>query len=194
MAVAMKDLEIRGAGNMLGGEQSGHIADVGFDLYIRLVGEALAEYRGDAGADLADVKVELPVDAHIPHDYVSGERLRLEAYRRIAAATDEASIDEVVAELRDRYGPLPEPVERLMDVARLRGLARSAGVSEIVLAGNYVRFGGVDLARVAHPAPAAALPGHPDQAGHADRPGATPEAGHRGRCTRDRRGPRSMGP
>ena len=145
MAVAMKDLEIRGAGNMLGGEQSGHIADVGFDLYVRLVGEALAEYRGDAGADLADVKVELPVDAHIPHDYVSGERLRLEAYRRIAAATDESAIDEVVAELRDRYGPLPEPVERLIDVARLRGLARSAGVSEIVLAGNYVRFGGVDL-------------------------------------------------
>ena len=70
---------------------------------------------------LADVKVELPVDAHIPHDYVTGERLRLEAYRRIAAATDDAAIAEVVAELRDRYGPLPEPVERLMDVARLRG-------------------------------------------------------------------------
>jgi transcription-repair coupling factor (superfamily II helicase) len=130
---------------MLGGEQSGHIADVGFDLYVRLVGEALAEYRGDTGAELADVKVELPVDAHIPHEYVSGERLRLEAYRRIAAANDESGIDEVVAELRDRYGPSPAPVERLMDVARLRVLARSAGVTEIVLAGNYVRFGGVDL-------------------------------------------------
>ncbi len=145
MQVAMKDLEIRGAGNMLGGEQSGHIADVGFDLYVRLVGEALAEYRGDAGRELADVKVELPVDAHIPHTYVAGERLRLDAYRRIAAATDDASIDEVVAELRDRYGPLPEPVERLLDVARLRVLARSAGVAEIVLAGAYVRFGGLDL-------------------------------------------------
>jgi transcription-repair coupling factor (superfamily II helicase) len=145
MAVAMKDLEIRGAGNMLGGEQSGHIADVGFDLYIRLVGEALAEYRGDAGAELADVKVELPVDAHIPHSYVAGERLRLEAYKRIAAASDEHGIAEVEAELRDRYGPLPEPVQRLMDVARLRVLARGAGVSEIVLAGTYVRFGGVDL-------------------------------------------------
>ena len=145
MRVAMKDLEIRGAGNMLGGEQSGHIADVGFDLYVRLVGEALAEYRGEAGAESAEVKVELPVDAHIPHAYVTGERLRLEAYRRIAAATDEAAIDEVVAELRDRYGPLPTPVERLMDVARLRVLARSAGVSEVVLAGAYVRFGGVDL-------------------------------------------------
>ncbi|MGB7982342.1 MAG: transcription-repair coupling factor, partial [Candidatus Nanopelagicales bacterium] len=145
MAVAMKDLEIRGAGNLLGGEQSGHIADVGFDLYIRLVGEALAEYRGEAADELPDVKVELPVDAHIPHTYVTGERLRLEAYRRIAAAHETAGIDEVVAELRDRYGPLPEPVARLMDVAALRVLARSSGIGEIVLAGNYVRFGGVDL-------------------------------------------------
>ncbi len=145
MQVAMKDLEIRGAGNMLGGEQSGHIADVGFDLYVRLVGEALAEYRGDAGGEQPEVKVELPVDAHIPHTYVTGERLRLEAYRRIAAASDETAIGEVVSELRDRYGPLPEPVQRLMDVARLRALARSAGVSEVVLAGQYVRFTGIDL-------------------------------------------------
>ncbi len=145
MQVAMKDLEIRGAGNMLGGEQSGHIADVGFDLYVRLVGEALAEYRGAQGTEQAEVKVELPVDAHIPHTYVTGERLRLAAYQQIAAAGDDAAIDEVVSELRDRFGPLPEPVQRLMDVARLRALARSAGVSEVVLAGAYVRFAGVDL-------------------------------------------------
>ncbi len=145
MQVAMKDLEIRGSGNLLGGEQSGHIADVGFDLYVRLVGEALAEYRGEAARDAIEVKVELPLDAHIPHEYVAGERLRLEAYRRIAAANDEAAIAEVVDELRDRYGPLPEPVARLMDVARLRILARQAGVAEIVLAGQNVRFGGVDL-------------------------------------------------
>jgi transcription-repair coupling factor (superfamily II helicase) len=145
MAVAMKDLEIRGAGNLLGGEQSGHIADVGFDLYVRLVGEALAEYRGDPGPELADVKVELPLDAHIPHGYVTSERLRLEAYRRLAAAHDAAAIAEATAELTDRFGPLPEPVARLVDVAELRLLAREAKVSEIVLAGNYVRFVGVDL-------------------------------------------------
>ncbi|MGV1006170.1 MAG: transcription-repair coupling factor [Candidatus Nanopelagicales bacterium] len=145
MQVAMKDLEIRGAGNLLGGEQSGHIADVGFDLYVRLVGEALAEYQGKDQESMLEVKVELPVDAHIPHEYVPGERLRLEAYKRMAAATDEAAIVAVGEELTDRYSTMPEPVLRLLDVARLRVLARTAGVSEIVLAGNYVRFGGVDL-------------------------------------------------
>ena len=84
MQVAMKDLEIRGAGNLLGGEQSGHIEGVGFDLYIRLVGEAVADFRGDAEAPPAEVKIELPVDAHLPHDYVPGERLRLEAYKKLA--------------------------------------------------------------------------------------------------------------
>ena len=80
MFVAMKDLEIRGAGNLLGGEQSGHIAGVGFDLYVRMIGEAVSEMKGDGPAERAEVRVELPVDAHIPHDYVAGERLRLEAY------------------------------------------------------------------------------------------------------------------
>ncbi len=144
MQVAMKDLEIRGAGYLLGGEQSGHIADVGFDLYVRLVGEALAEYRGES-AEAAEVKVELPVDAHIPHSYVTGERLRLEAYRRIAGAADPESIAQVADELRDRYGQPPEPVTRLLDVAGLRVLARSAGITEVVLVGAQVRFGGVDL-------------------------------------------------
>ena len=85
MYVALKDLEIRGAGNLLGGEQSGHIAGVGFDLYVRMIGEAVSELRGDGPAERPEVRVELPVNAHIPHDYVPGERLRLEAYTRIAA-------------------------------------------------------------------------------------------------------------
>ena len=88
MAVAMKDLEIRGAGNLLGGEQSGHIAGVGFDLYVRLVGEAVADFRGEATeAEYADVKVDLPVDANLPVEYLPGERLRFEAYRALAGAT-----------------------------------------------------------------------------------------------------------
>jgi transcription-repair coupling factor (superfamily II helicase) len=152
MAVALKDLEIRGAGNLLGGEQSGHIADVGFDLYVRLVGEALAEFKAGAGLtagtgqpEPGEVKVELPLDAHLPHEYVPGERLRLEAYRRLAAVTSDADVEEVRAELVDRYGPLPAPVETLLSVARLRLLARAHGLTDIGLAGRSIRFAPVDL-------------------------------------------------
>ena len=145
MYVAMKDLEIRGAGNLLGGEQSGHIAAVGFDLYVRLVGEAVAEFKGDAPDAVRDVKVELPVDAHLPHDYIPGERLRLEAYRKLAAVSAEDELDAVRAELQDRYGEPPEPVANLFEVARFRTLARRAGLGEVALAGNRVRFSPAEL-------------------------------------------------
>jgi transcription-repair coupling factor (superfamily II helicase) len=145
MQVAMKDLEIRGAGNLLGGEQSGHIEGVGFDLYVRLVGEAVAEFRGEQAPESVEMKVELPVDAHLPHDYVPGERLRLEAYRKIAEVTAEDGLQAVREELVDRYGPVPEPVENLLAVASLRIKARRAGLTEITLQGNQVRFGPVDL-------------------------------------------------
>ncbi|MDQ1620260.1 MAG: hypothetical protein QOE19_2829 [Actinomycetota bacterium] len=145
MYVAMKDLEIRGAGNLLGGEQSGHIAAVGFDLYVRLVGEAVADFKGEAVEQLGEVKVELPVDAHLPHEYIPGERLRLEAYRKLASVANEEELAAVVAELDDRYGELPEPVTNLVEVARFRLHARSAGLTDVALAGRNVRFGPVDL-------------------------------------------------
>jgi transcription-repair coupling factor (superfamily II helicase) len=149
MAVAMKDLEIRGAGNLLGGEQSGHIASVGFDLYMRLVGEAVADFKrggGEAGeADAPDTKVDLPIDAHLPHDYIPGERLRLEAYRRLASAYDDAAIDAVRDELADRYGPLPDPVQRLLLVARFRAYARQFGLTEISVQGSSIRFAPLEL-------------------------------------------------
>ncbi|WP_330317649.1 transcription-repair coupling factor [Streptomyces platensis] len=150
MYVAMKDLEIRGAGNLLGGEQSGHIAGVGFDLYVRMVGEAVADYRASLEGGVEEeppleVKIELPVDAHVPHDYAPGERLRLQAYRAIASATSEEDIAAVREELVDRYGKLPEPVENLLLVAGLRMLARACGVSDITLQGANVRFGPVEL-------------------------------------------------
>jgi transcription-repair coupling factor (superfamily II helicase) len=146
MQVAMKDLEIRGAGNLLGGEQSGHIAGVGFDLYVRLVGEAVADFRGDAPTEeAADVKVDLPVDAHLPHDYIPGERLRLEAYRALAASDSDEAVEAVRAELLDRYGPMPEPVANLLEVARFRAFARRYGVSEVSLQGSVVRFSPVTL-------------------------------------------------
>jgi transcription-repair coupling factor (superfamily II helicase) len=145
MHIAMKDLEIRGAGNLLGGEQSGHIADVGFDLYIRLVGEALAEFKGETEQVFNEVKVELPINAHIPHDYIPHERLRLEAYKRLADAASESAVDEVAAELTDRYGSLPDPVQALLAVARFRVLARAAGLSEINAQGSFIRFHPVEL-------------------------------------------------
>ncbi|MER6913143.1 transcription-repair coupling factor [Streptomyces sp. NPDC000594] len=150
MYVAMKDLEIRGAGNLLGGEQSGHIAGVGFDLYVRMVGEAVADYRTSLEGGVEEeppleVKIELPVDAHVPHDYAPGERLRLQAYRSIASANTEEDIRAVREELTDRYGKLPEPVENLLLVAGLRMLARACGVGDIVLQGSNVRFAPVEL-------------------------------------------------
>ncbi|MDI5980271.1 transcription-repair coupling factor, partial [Amycolatopsis magusensis] len=152
MAVAMKDLEIRGAGNILGAEQSGHIAGVGFDLYVRLVGEAVDVFRRSAGAEPledeapAEVRVDLPVDAHIPHDYVPGERLRLEAYRKIAAAADSAALDAVREELVDRYGQPPASVGRLLAVARFRHACRASGVTEVSTQANSIRFAPLPLA------------------------------------------------
>ncbi|HUA43548.1 MAG TPA: TRCF domain-containing protein, partial [Streptosporangiaceae bacterium] len=143
--IAMKDLEIRGAGNLLGGEQSGHIAAVGFDLYVKMIGEAVRELRGEGPAERAEVRVELPVDAHIPHDYVTGERLRLEAYTRIASIDSAHDIDQVRDELTDRYGAVPVQVENLLAVARLRAVAREAGLTDITLQGNHIRFGPVEL-------------------------------------------------
>ncbi|ROP43016.1 transcription-repair coupling factor [Pseudokineococcus lusitanus] len=151
MQVAMKDLEIRGAGNLLGGEQSGHIAGVGFDLYIRLVGEAVADFRGDdSGKPPAEIKVELPVDAHLPHEYVPHERLRLEAYRKLAVAETLEAVQEVRDELVDRYGEPSEAkggqaVENLLAVARFRVRARKAGITEVSAQGTNVRFAPIEL-------------------------------------------------
>jgi transcription-repair coupling factor (superfamily II helicase) len=152
MAVAMKDLEIRGAGNLLGGEQSGHIASVGFDLYMRLVGEAVGDFKragtmpGEADQDVVpDAKVDLPIDAHLPHTYVPGERLRLSAYRQLAAAANETALEAAREELVDRYGPLPTPVENLLAVARFRIAATRHGLTEVSVQGTQIRFAPMPL-------------------------------------------------
>lgn len=146
MAVAMKDLEIRGAGNLLGGEQSGHIADVGFDLYVRLVSEAVEEVKSGGAAIVEDVvKVELPVDAHLPHNYVPEERLRLEAYRRLADAKTNEDVTGVVEELADRYGSMPTPVETLVSIARLRVALQAVGITEVIATSSHVKFSPIDL-------------------------------------------------
>ncbi|MEV0331730.1 transcription-repair coupling factor [Nocardia sp. NPDC050717] len=151
MAVAMKDLEIRGAGNVLGAEQSGHVAGVGFDLYVRLVGEAVEAYRAAADGkpivteETKEVRIDLPVDAHIPPDYIASDRLRLEAYRKLAAAHDDTELAAVVEELVDRYGPLPVEVGRLVSVAKLRLLARSYDIAEIVVTGTTLKLAPLSL-------------------------------------------------
>ncbi|GAB3645009.1 transcription-repair coupling factor [Glycomyces tarimensis] len=145
MYVAMKDLEIRGAGNLLGAEQSGHIADVGFDLYLRMVGEAVTAFKGGGEEPPAPVKVELPLDANVPVDYIEVERLRLEMYRKISEVHTEAELDEVRDEMEDRYGPAPEQVQTLFHLARFRLLARRHGLSDVALQGKNLRFAAVEL-------------------------------------------------
>lgn len=148
MRVALKDLEIRGAGNLLGGEQSGHIADVGFDLYMRMVGEAVADYKSgymEVDEKHLECKVELPINAHLSDQYVPGERIRLDLYRRLADAASGAVVDEIRNELVDRFGSLPEEAESLLKVAQLRALAKSVKLTEVVLQGKHLRLGPVKL-------------------------------------------------
>jgi transcription-repair coupling factor (superfamily II helicase) len=132
--IAMRDLEIRGAGNLLGTGQSGHIAAVGYDLYCEMVTEAVAELKGETPPEPVEVKIDVPVDAFLPSDYVMREDLRLEAYRRLAAVTTVEQVDDVRAEWEDRYGPVPEPAAALLAVAQLRVRALRAGISEVSVA------------------------------------------------------------
>jgi transcription-repair coupling factor (superfamily II helicase) len=149
MQVALKDLEIRGAGNLLGGEQSGHIAGVGFDLYLRMIGEAVADFKGEKQASPAELKLELPVDAHIPSTYVDSERLRLEAYHKLSAASNasnsRADLDVILEELEDRYGPAPQSVINLIDVTELRQQANRLGVKDAMMLGTHARISPVEL-------------------------------------------------
>jgi transcription-repair coupling factor (superfamily II helicase) len=138
--IAMRDLEIRGAGNLLGSDQSGHIAAVGYDLYVQLVAEAVAEARGEARPAPPSVAIDVPGDAHLPKDYVEAEDARLEAYRRLAAVSTTADVDDVGAEWADRYGPRPPPAENLLALARLRVAALTRGIDEIAM--SSVRPGG----------------------------------------------------
>ena len=131
--IAMRDLEIRGAGNLLGTGQSGHIAAVGYDLYCQMVTEAVAELKGEVPREPAEIKLELPFDAHLPKDYVEREELRLEAYRRLAAVESTGQVDDLRVEWLDRYGPLPPPAEKLMEAALLRAECVRTGVREVTV-------------------------------------------------------------
>lgn len=131
LRLAMRDLEIRGAGNLLGAEQHGHLAAVGFDLYMHLLDEAIREVRGEIVEETPAVTVNLEAGAYLPEEYIASPPQRMAAYRRLAAAQTSEEGEAVIAELRDRYGPLPEPAQNLAEVIRLRILARRAGVAAI---------------------------------------------------------------
>ncbi|MCY4424066.1 MAG: transcription-repair coupling factor [Acidimicrobiaceae bacterium] len=146
--IAMRDLEIRGAGNLLGEAQSGHIAAVGYDLYCRLVSEAVAELRGETVPEPPEVSIEVPVDAHIPADYIGREAARLEAYRRLAAVMELSELADIRAEWTDRFGPVPEPAEALLSIGRLRVECLRHGVSEVVV----TRRGGGPLSKARYAA------------------------------------------
>jgi transcription-repair coupling factor (superfamily II helicase) len=165
--IALADLEIRGAGNILGGEQSGHMAAVGFDLYSRLLAEAVedekASFEGRTPVhEPAQAVVDLPLEAHLPDDYVPDEAQKLELYRRLARARTPGDVAAFRQEVTDRFGPMPPPVLRLVEVAELRLRAESAGVSSIAReAGQLVvRFGaGLSRATAMRLLAGAPLPG-----------------------------------
>ena len=140
--IAMRDLEIRGAGNLLGGDQSGHIAAVGYDLYVQMVSEAVAELKGEEPRAPAEIKLDLPVTANLPADYVSREDLRLEAYRRLATVTTHEEVDDIEAEWLDRYGPLPDPARALLRIGHLRAECARVGVREVAVVSGGSGFSG----------------------------------------------------
>ncbi len=129
--IAMRDLEIRGAGTLLGTGQSGHIAAVGYDLYVSMVHEAVQELKGEPLREPAEVKLDLPLDANLSAEYVPKEEQRLEAYRRLAEVLTDAEVDDIRTEWEDRYGPVPDEAARLLDVARLRAECHRLGVREV---------------------------------------------------------------
>ncbi|MEY2756095.1 MAG: hypothetical protein RJB65_2453 [Actinomycetota bacterium] len=143
--IAMRDLEIRGAGNLLGESQSGHIAAVGYDLYCQMVNEAVSEMKGEPVREPAEVKLDVPTDAFLSPDYVPDEALRLEAYRRLAAVTTPAEVDDIRAEWIDRYGPVPAPAESLLAVGLLRAECHRLGLREVQITGQTARIAPLTL-------------------------------------------------
>ncbi|MEJ7724307.1 MAG: TRCF domain-containing protein, partial [Ilumatobacteraceae bacterium] len=143
--IAMRDLEIRGAGNLLGEAQSGHIAAVGYDLYCQMVTEAVADMKGEPVRPPAELKLDVPTDAYLPLDYVAKEELRLAAYRRLADVTTESEVADIRAEWEDRYGPLPEPAEALLTIGSLRAECHRLGIVDVRITSQGARLAPMTL-------------------------------------------------
>jgi transcription-repair coupling factor (superfamily II helicase) len=129
--LALRDLEIRGAGNLLGAQQHGHIAAVGYDLYSKLLGEAVRELAGQSSAATVDPVVNASVEGFLPEGYVPEVNQRLALYKRLSGAADVESVADIRAELADRFGPLPQEAEQLLDVVRIRLAARPLAIEKV---------------------------------------------------------------
>ena len=143
--IAMRDLEIRGAGNLLGQAQSGHIAAVGFDLYCQMVTEAVGELKGEPVPEPVEITIDVPVDANLPRDYVQRDDVRMEAYRRLAAVTSEPTSTTCAPSGRTATGRRPPPAVALLDVARLRVECVRLGIRSITVQRGTARIAGVSL-------------------------------------------------
>ncbi|HEX8647199.1 MAG TPA: transcription-repair coupling factor [Thermoleophilaceae bacterium] len=144
--IAMRDLEIRGAGNLLGGEQSGHVAAVGFELYMGMLDQAVGALEGDASEEAPEpVRVDVPVDAYVPGDYVPYEAAKIEVHRRVAGAREVAELVVLRDELEDRFGPVPEPLDNLIKLQDARIKLGRAGARDVGFAGGKLRVSPVDL-------------------------------------------------
>ena len=151
--IAMRDLEIRGAGNLLGAEQSGHMESVGYDLYCKMLAEAVQEAKGIAPAEAFETTIDLNVSAYIPDSYISNESLKLDTYKRIAAIENKEEYEDMTEELTDRFGEPPKNVQNLLAVAELKALAHCAYVTELKQMGDSVRVtlqqhAKIDVARI----------------------------------------------
>jgi transcription-repair coupling factor (superfamily II helicase) len=144
--IAMRDLEIRGAGDLLGAEQSGHVAALGFELYVEMLNEAVAELSGQARMAVRPVRVDARVDAYIPAAYIQAEALKIDLHRRIALAEQEDELRELRAATEDRYGPLPEPVENLFRIQEAKLALALVGADYLVFRGGRATVGPVGLA------------------------------------------------
>ena len=157
--IARRDLELRGAGSLLGEQQSGRIAAVGYDLYCQMVSESVAEMKGEVPQSTLELKIDLLVDAYLPHDYVDSEELRLDAYRKLALVTDDEALAALHEEWVDRFGPLPAPASALLRIGRLRVLCHAANLSRVVVQDASVRLSPVRLDRAGESRVDAAIDG-----------------------------------
>lgn len=146
--IAMRDLEIRGAGNLLGAEQHGHMESVGYDLYCKMLNEAVKQEKGELDADIFDTSIDLNVDAYIPDSYISNEYQKLDVYKRIAAVENEAEMDNMLDELIDRFGDIPRKVQQLLQIALLKSLAHSAYVTSVEDKGGELKLTMYEKAKV----------------------------------------------